>query len=77
MTQLSINDPQVIRNFSAYFSSPTPSENELDLPFISPFDLGSPSYLDFTHNGVFAVKDDYSKVLPYSKVNSLPEATTP
>ena len=58
------------------FSTPTPTEDELDLQFISPFDLANPSYLDFTRGGVFAVMDDYSNALPYSKVNSISEATS-
>ena len=37
--------------------------------------MSDPSYLDFTHEGVFAVLDDYIHALPYSKLHST-EATT-
>ena len=37
--------------------------------------MSDPSYLDFTHDGVFAVLDDYTHALPYSKLHSI-ETTT-
>ena len=33
------------------------------------FELSNPRYLDFNHDGVFAVMDDYTKALPYSKLH--------
>ena len=42
------------------------------------FDLSNPSYLDFTLDGVFAVMDDYTKALPYSKLHSkVPDPSEP
>ena len=32
--------------------------------------MSGPSYLDFTHEGVFAVMDDYTNALPYAKLHS-------
>ena len=48
-------------------SSPTPTANDPDLPFMDKFDISNPSYLDFTHEGVIAVMDSFINALPYQK----------
>ena len=50
-----------------HFRSPTPNENDLDLPYIEAFDISNPSYLDFTHDGVIPVMESFINALPYQK----------
>ena len=60
------------------FSTPTPDPEDPQLPQILPFNLSNPSYLDFTHDGVFAIMDDYTNALPYSKLHSeVPDPSEP
>ena len=49
------------------FSSPTPNQNDPDLPYIEAFDISDPSYLDFTHDGVIPVMESFINALPYQK----------
>ena len=63
--------PQVsFGQFPHCFRTPTPDPEDPQLPQIQPFNLSDPSYLDFTHEGVFAVMDDYTNALPYAKLHS-------
>ena len=50
-----------------HFSSPTPNQNDPDLPYIEAFDIAKPSYLDFTHDGVIPVMESFISALPYQK----------
>ena len=49
------------------FSSPTPNQNDPDLPYLEAFDIANPSYLDFTHDGVIPVMESFISALPYQK----------
>ena len=50
-----------------HFSSPTPNQNDPDLPYIEAFNIANPSYLDFTHDGVIPVMESFINALPYQK----------
>ena len=50
-----------------HFSSPTPNQNDPDLPYLEAFDIANPSYLDFTHDGVIPVMESFISALPYQK----------
>ena len=52
---------------SLHFSSPTPNQDDLDLPHIEEFDISNPSYLDFIHDGVIPVMESFISALPYQK----------
>ena len=51
----------------SHFSSPTPNQNDPDLPYLEAFDISNPSYLDFTHDGVIPVMESFISALPYQK----------
>ena len=65
----------LLRKILPISSSPTPPDDDSDLPFIDKFNLTNPSYLNFGPDGVEAVYDDYINTLPYYK-NHNPDSSS-